>query len=152
MKAISTITNQQIEELLERLNREKEARMHGATGGIIPQEPTEALYNIERMAALEQLAEVAGMYCERLPDEVREALHKVPGIGRQHGHSKSSNSTAPLIERVAEKIFDCMHPAAEVFNLPWTAMAENWKDVYRQLAEQLIPIVQKESHESHTND
>ena len=46
--------------------------------------PTTAQYEIARVAALENLAEIVGMYCERVPREVREALHKVPGIEKQH--------------------------------------------------------------------
>lgn len=34
--------------------------------------------------ALESLREVAGMHCERLPMEVREALHKLPDIDKTH--------------------------------------------------------------------
>ena len=36
------------------------------------------------LSALENLREVAGMNCEQLPAEVREALHKVPDIGKTH--------------------------------------------------------------------
>lgn len=43
--------------------------------------------HIQRDGALENLAEVAGMYCERLPTEVTEALHAIPGQKAKHGHS-----------------------------------------------------------------
>lgn len=39
---------------------------------------------IAELRALQELREVCGMYCERLPVEVREALHAVPEIGKTH--------------------------------------------------------------------
>lgn len=38
----------------------------------------------------EDLREIAGMYCETLPIEVREALHKFPDINKQHQCGVSS--------------------------------------------------------------
>ena len=42
-------------------------------------------YN-KRFDALENLREVAGMYCARLPVEVTEALHAIPFIEKEHSH------------------------------------------------------------------
>ena len=42
-------------------------------------------YN-KRIDALENLREVAGMYCNRLPVEVGEALHAIPHIEKEHSH------------------------------------------------------------------
>lgn len=39
---------------------------------------------LEKMEAFESLREIAGMNCERLPMEVREALHKLPDINKTH--------------------------------------------------------------------
>lgn len=39
---------------------------------------------IEMQLACEAVVEVCGMYCEQLPIEVREALHKVPGVKKWH--------------------------------------------------------------------
>jgi hypothetical protein len=46
---------------------------------------SEGLY--EYVRALEELREAAGMYCERLPVEVREALHRIPEIEKTHPHA-----------------------------------------------------------------
>jgi NMD protein affecting ribosome stability and mRNA decay len=42
--------------------------------------------HIARDKALENLREVAGMYCERLPAEVVEALHAIPSKEHAHEH------------------------------------------------------------------
>lgn len=39
-----------------------------------------------RYNALEELREIAGMYCERLPVEVQNALHAIPYNDKQHQH------------------------------------------------------------------
>ena len=49
---------------------------------IYPQ--TQAVYDIERVDALENLLEVCGMWCLQLPLEVQEALHQVPDIEKTH--------------------------------------------------------------------
>jgi hypothetical protein len=46
--------------------------------------PVEGVYEIAEVRALRELREVAGMYCERLPHEVREALHAIPEVEKHH--------------------------------------------------------------------
>ena len=41
---------------------------------------------MDELQALRELREICGMYCEQLPIEVREALHKVPEIEKAHPH------------------------------------------------------------------
>lgn len=38
--------------------------------------------------ALDHLAEMAGMYCERLPVEVANALHAIPFGSKAHAHER----------------------------------------------------------------
>jgi hypothetical protein len=51
---------------------------------------------IDELRALRELREVCGMYCERLPVEIREALHAIPEIEKTHKHLKTE---ADLISR-----------------------------------------------------
>lgn len=44
------------------------------------------LCHVKRDDALEALAEIAAMYCTRLPHEVVEALHTIPHIAAVHPH------------------------------------------------------------------
>jgi hypothetical protein len=44
--------------------------------------------HITRDDALENLREVAGMYCSGLPVEVAEALHAIPYIEKEHVHTE----------------------------------------------------------------
>lgn len=92
MKAISTITNAQLEQALNEINADIAARKgrKEMCDSVLPNpNPTEGQFNIARVEALENLAEVVGMYCEQVPAEVREALHGIPEIEKQHGHDRS---------------------------------------------------------------
>lgn len=43
----------------------------------------------KRDDALENLTEIAGMYCSTLPHEVAEALHAIPYQDKQHQHART---------------------------------------------------------------
>ena len=61
------------------------ADTHAIIGTYDPRErETQGTFNVKRVKALEDLREVAGMYCEQLPYEVREALHRIPGLDKTH--------------------------------------------------------------------
>jgi hypothetical protein len=51
--------------------------------------PIERTYRVDEVFALREFADTAMMYCERLPLEVREELHMIPGVDRNHRCSLS---------------------------------------------------------------
>ena len=55
---------------------------------------------MDELQALRELREICGMYCEQLPVEVREALHKVPEIEKTHSHKNK-----PLTREQAKASF-----------------------------------------------
>lgn len=55
---------------------------------------------------LRELREAAGMNCEGLPAEVREALHKVPEIEKTHGHREAIVAADSSLGRYLESVFD----------------------------------------------
>jgi hypothetical protein len=61
--------------------------MHGLkSNGIKPAgPPVQRVYDIAEVQGLRELRETVGMYCEQLPEEVRDALHAVPEIEKTHG-------------------------------------------------------------------
>lgn len=52
----------------------------------------EYLEATQELRALRELREVCGSYCERLPVEVREALHAIPGIEKTHPAHVTQNN------------------------------------------------------------